>query len=938
MNYEANTTKERFVEIKKNPLLFCHLTDKTEYDVFGRPYTKTGWFSSDSTITLFISDDQLRGKKGDRKLFVIGDEIIKTGNKAEEKKSDKDTVYFNVNVFDPKNSTHWSYIFNDCFYNYKAGNDRHCHMSLFWELYTTEWSENIIASAFTQCSTDIQSVVANKINCSLFLFSIPKQNLLVTVLRNKIPSIHSKIIPDVEKVLKELCPSKDFSKWGFYEKIDYIINFGISNEEEKKVLHNLYKTSLNSFIHYKYWKETTGHKLYNYAILHDIYSYVNVHEQMDIIKRYLHDVRHKIVDFDEKIIKGFRDYKYQGCVDGRYFIERPGTNILMMSPMFSDAILTLYQTKGSRLQSFNGILDLAIKHSNSAYPNIDFGIKSYLPCCDGGLVPNHVFYGFIHFNVHYSLDESLLTEENLIATANYILKEYATPQTHWCCTCNNDKTLTEDEKKKCQKLYVAHRVTKDKEGQIVREWDEVVKCDYVQYKYYNPPRWKRKNRECDQYLSLCIPNIDKITDMFTFENVSITLLEAAIRLWSSKYKDIIYHNDKQPIEFAKNKFAQYVIKTYYRPKTIDIYPNKSLFYSSKKSLLGLWTNEDMPRVLSQNDCDIVAQKKESEYIYNKTFNTLKEMCSDGIISSDHITIPYDNNRFYNIKAYFHYREHTYDPQDEYAKTSMNYLKFLVPIYTYDNIRICTPKAAKERDKVSNLPFFWCRSGECFCNVLEKQTLSKEEDWKSYTLYHAAEIIGHKLIEETPDGNIANNVVANFAAELRQAERLYKRLVCRSCGHMIFSTRGSMLNGSRFFYCLNNECAQYKKEIYLSQCNTCKRGLIDSRDSQRCENNWVICPDCLSCCNDNLFQAIYNNHLRNGFVPKQIKDNLGKGHNNKNVFFCPKCGTQLDKIKIISQEIINGQPTNVEKTVIGCPTCNISYENNLKKYSDSQDVE
>ena len=75
-----------------------------------------------------------------------------------------------------------------------------------------------------------------------------------------------------------------------------------------------------------------------------------------------------------------------------------------------------------------------------------------------------------------------------------------------------------------------------------------------------------------------------------------------------------------------------------------------------------------------------------------------------------------------------------------------------------------------------------------------------------------------------------------------------------------------------------------------------------------------------------------------FVPKQIKDNLGKGHNNKNVFFCPKCGTQLDKIKIISQEIINGQPTNVEKTVIGCPTCNISYENNLKKYSDSQDVE
>ena len=121
-------------------------------------------------------------------------------------------------------------------------------------------------------------------------------------------------------------------------------------------------------------------------------------------------------------------------------------------------------------------------------------------------------------------------------------------------------------------------------------WDDVFYFEQVEQDYH----------------SLDEPDtFEKITGMFTFENVSITLLEAAIRLWSSKYKDIIYHNDKQPIEFAKNKFAQYVIKTYYRPKTIDIYPNKSLFYSSKKSLLGLWTNEDMPRVLSQtNDTSI----------------------------------------------------------------------------------------------------------------------------------------------------------------------------------------------------------------------------------------------------------------------------------------------------------------------------------------------
>lgn len=930
MNYEAHTTKQRYVEIKKNPLLFCHFTDKTEFDITGRPIKITGWFSCDSTITLFISENKLEGHIGDRQLFIIGDVIEKTGTAVEQKKTDEDIIYFNTVIFDPSNSTHWSYIFNDCFYNFSAGNYKHNNMSLVWALYTTQWSENIIENALSKCNSATLSFVANNINSCLFLFSIRKQNILVDVFKNKIPSIRSKIIPDVENVLKEMYAAKDFSNWGFYDKIDRIINFGTSNEEEKAVLHNLYKTSVNCFIHYKYWKETPGHKLYNYAILHDIYSYVNVLEQMDIIKRYLHDVRHKIVNFDEEIIQGFRSYKYPVCVDGRYFIERPGSNIMMMAPMFSDAILTLYNTKGERLQSFNGILDLAIKNSNSAYPNIDFGVKNFLPCCDGGLVPNSSFYGFIHFDVHYSLDETLLTKENLIATANYILNRYANQQMHWCCTYNNDKTLTDDERNKCQKLYVAHRVELNNEGQIVKRWDEEVKCDYVQYKYYNPPRWKKTTeRKKDQYLSLCIDNIEKITGMFTFENVSIPRLEANIRLWSTKFKDIIYHNDHQPEEFKENEFAQYVIRTYYRPKTIDIYSNKSMFYSSKKSLLGLWTKEDMQNALSINACDIIAQKKESEYIYNITFNKLKEMCPDGIISSDHITIPYDNNRLYNITVFFHYKRHQYDPQKEYASQQMNFLKFLVPIKIYDNIRICTPKVAKEKDKVSNLPFFWCRSAECFCNVLEKQTLDKEENWKSYTLYHAAEIIGYKLIDETPEGNIANDVVANFAAELRQAERLYKRLVCRSCGHMIFSTRGSILNGSRFFNCLNRKCAQYKNEIYLSQCNHCKKGLIDSRDSKRCPNNWVICPECLSCCNDGLFQAIYNNHLRNGFVPQQVKDNLEKGHNNKDIFFCPKCGTQLEKITIVSQDIRNGQATDVEKTV--CPTCNISYEENLKKY-------
>lgn len=927
MIFTASTTRERFQEVKKNPLMFCHFSSKTVWDK-GTYHTQKGWFSCDPTIDLFIPQEKMHGKDGEGKLLLIQGVKKKAGENVKYKKSDSNTIDLIVATFESSDPTHWNQIMNDCYYNYKAGNHRHCHMSLIWALYRLDWKEHDLANALSIYERDKQTVIADKIYNSLYLFSVSKQKCLVRLLENIIPSLQVKTMPEVEKVLIEMYPTKDFSNEGFYDKIDYIINFGNQEEQERDTLRKLYTTSTNIFIHYKYWKETTGHKLYNYAILMDIFSYVSAYEQMDIIKRYLHDVRKEIVEFDENVISGFRDYKYPGCVDGRYFIERPGFNILMMAPMFCDAIITLRQTKGERLQSFNGILDLAIKNANRTYPNIDFGIKNFLPYCDGGLIPNNMFYGFIHFDVIYSLDESLFTEENLTSTANYILNTYAEKIGYWCCTNNNDKRLTDTEKKRCKSLYAVHGIN-------MNDDDENVSCESVQYKYINPPRWKRTDCKNNKFLSLCIDDIDNTTDIFGFEKVSFLRLEAAIRKWASLRGNIVFHNDNLPDSFKSNVLAQYIIKTFFRPKTIDLYPNKSAFYSSKKSLLNLWSHEDMLNLTSEKQKDKLAQAKEAQSICNKTFNTLKEMCSDGFISSDHVTIPFDLDRLKSIKALFSYRNHQFDLQNNYDNTDTTHLKFLVPKKIYDNTRYCTPKAANERDKVSDLPFFWCRSEECFCNALEKQTLSKEDDWRKYTLYHVAEIIGHKLIIECENGNIAKDVMSNFAADIKHAEKLYNRLVCRSCGHMIFSTHGSILNASRFFACLNPQCAQYKKDIYLSNCNTCKRGLIDSRDSERCENGWVICPNCLSCCNDNLFRTLYNNHLKNGYIPARIKNNLGKGHNNNNLFFCPKCGHPLTYFETTKKEKRGDKYTSIKEIVMGCPSCKVSYEEQLHNYANSK---
>lgn len=928
MVLEASTIKERYEEMQKNPLFFCRYSSKTEFDT-GRPSVKHGWFSCDSTINFYYNNSKDQVEEDSRQLLFVGNQILKSGN-IDLRKQKKDLIFFEVEFFNPSTPKHWSLIFNDCFYNHKAGNYRHGAMVLVWALYTTQWDAILLNKVFTSFDKHIQHVIANNINNYLYVFSEIKQRALIEIIKNNIYDAQQKTLLDVENVLKEISPHQNFSNYGFFSKIDFIIDFG-KEEQQAQKLHELYSTSLSYFIHYKYWKEHVGHKLYNYSILLDIYSYVSTSEQMLIIKRYLHDVRMNVVTFDENIIKGFRDYKYQSYVDGRYFITSPGSNIMMTAPMFSDAILTLRETNGERLQTFNGILDLAVKNSNAAYPNIDFGVRNFLPYCDGGLIHNHYFLGFVRYDVKYSFEDSFLNEEKLNATVNYILRNYASIQWHWCCTEDNDKTLSDISH--CKKIYTAHKKIYNKEGELISEKSEDIKCEFLAYKKYVPNRWKRINSDKDKILSLCIDNLFQIDDMFSYENVSLTKLETAIRKWGSHYKELVFHNGILPTQFSKNDFAKYIIQNFYSPTHIIIYPNKEMFYSSKKSFLNLWQENEITPLGNDKSRAKFVQSKEGVSIFNMTFESLKEMCPDGIVGENCITIPYDFKRLQKIIAYFYHKPHLYDPSVGYSTTDYSRLEFLTKRNVY-NIKYCSPKLSKEKEKVLNISFFWCGSDECFCNVLETQTLGKQSDWRKYSLYHAAEIINHKLIKETPDGNIPSEVISNFSAELRQAERLYSRLQCRSCGHMIFSTHGSMLNGSRYFNCLNKQCIHYHEEIYLSQCNTCKSGLIDSRDSKKCPNNWVICPHCLACCNDNLFQSLYNKHLRNGFVPQKIKENLDQGHNNKDLFFCPVCGGPVGQFLQKKTVKENGQTVETEQKVIGCPNCELSFEENKNKYYES----
>ena len=929
MSYKASSTKERFDELQKNPLVFCKYGPVNVQDEKGFNHSTEAWSSCEPTINFLLYEKDLPHNEKKRRLFVVGKQIPSLG-KVDEKKEGQDIVDFEISEFDHNKVSDWILVFNDCFYNYRSGNYRHCHMTLFWALYMSEWSKDTLQQTLWALSSDVAKTACNYINNNIFAFSLNRQKVLIDILRGLNPEIQPDEIDVVESALKEIAPSTDFGDYGFYQKVDYILDFG-TQPEEREHLQKLYTTSLNGIIHFKYWMEHVGNKFFDYDYLEAIYSFVSSQRQLSIVKRYLHDVRIKLIDTDFLLIQKMRDVRYNKYVDIRYFITTPGDNIDLVAPMFCDALLTLKKSEGKKIQDFNGILDFAVSHSNKAYPRIDLGIRYFVPVCDGGLMHNPLFLGFIHYVLQYTFDNSKLTEEKLKQTIDYLINRYATLQYHDCCKADNNQELTADVLAKCKTVVKSYKIINEN-GQKKRVKSQS-SCSNILHEPIKPYIWKRTPGPSDAILGLFIENIES-KDYISTGDFNLERLKQSLIRFGSKYHTFSFVNGISPDYLIKSDVSHHIVLTYYSPSTMEIHPNRNMFYSGKKSLLGAWNH----KVISSNQkTEEIAQRAESPIVYTNTFESLKKMFPNAEVGKDFIKLPYDSVELSKIKAYFHYRHHVIDPEKGYNDTNIWNKEFLTP-RNIQGVFYCTPKVADSREKVSNLPFYWCRSDECFCNVLDEQTLEKQEDWTKYSLYHAAEIFGYKLIEVADNGNVPVETVANFASEVRQAEKFYARLICRSCGHMIFSTRGTILNGSRFYSCANSLCPQHKVEIYLSQCNNCKKGLIDSRDSKKCENGWVICPSCLACCNDNLFDILIERHRRNGRVPARLQESQGKGHNNKNIFFCPQCGSQLGDITVEETVMLDdGTEDVIIHTEFGCPKCSKSYEKELEKYRNSHKV-
>lgn len=626
---------------------------------------------------------------------------------------------------------------------------------------------------------------------------------------------------------------------------------------------------------------------------------VSEDQRLMIVKRYFHDIRNGYTLWDDCIVRQFKDNPYDNFIRYRYCIETPTDPVVLTVPLICDSLITLYNSKGQTFQTFDGILDFSMKRCDTVHPNVDFKLDRLIPLCNHGAVYNsNHFKGFIDYSVIRKLDDSLLTDERLNKCIKDWLDIYGTRMVYHICKFDDSKELSENIFNKCSK----NRRVLIYRGNRKEEIPFKLNCFLTK-----DDKWVVLSRDVKK---ICVFFKDQFQIQASQEKFIITLSMISL-------KKLRKYISKLPSKFTQLPKDEFLVTSYEKyEKTLDIYfvehfskmlrvrffPKKGAIVGIEFDVFGIWNNIKS-RFLGEGNPDPQSEiyKKaldqfmelEAAEVRKRTIHSLEKELNMKINDKQFFEVPYNPiilskilHRFYFIESF---KDDDKIVSNEFL-TSLRFSKHFKPFY-------CAPQLSEENNPAIDLPYFWCRGKECFRNNLYNQTLAEEQDWKKYSLYHLVEIIGFPKLHKTVGGYEPDSSLRQFIALTNKVKQKFNRLKCRSCGHMMFSYKNSVFNRYNYYACVNPTCSEVSKPVYLNFCYSCKKGLIDSRDTKRCPNGWYICPTCLSCCNDEQYERLAQRYIViNRSVPKWIESRRGHGHNDKGKYFCPKCGGLMIKGK------------------------------------------
>ena len=773
--------------------------------------------------------------------------------------------------FSPSSIEDWKKVFYSYTRRiYSNQNDNYSIIYLLWCLYNQELYETI----FEQALREIKSKALDLIHAILpkiaICLSISKQNGIKRVLS------HFGINYDIydPKTLHEAYNAQQgfkqtYDKLGLFEKIDFIFStvglpYYVTSMPIMPQGYNKKETykGNNILLSTKEWLEKSDYNFTDDRNLIIWFQFLSTDIQLNIIRRYFKAIYEGKAVFSSKFVQNLKsNEEYEIFAIFRHCISEPLAPIKLIVPLLCDCLLTLNETKGQNLQTYNGILDLAIRRCDINYPKVDFGLEKIFPTCNGGATCNPSFKGFAKISCTYKLKDSDLSDSNLWHLVNDIFGR-----------CKQVSFI--EENKQHAPNYICTVEEKSQYIELLNLFTDL-HFTYNAYSSYTHDIFK-KNILLDKFRNNIKTLGIKHEYGYTFDKLSTIYNMIIDRCFSkdfiqvSPYKDVFLNTD------------------------LNLY-NLNFQKADLKS-----TENEKKQITRENE------KREGQKVFQLVSLSLNKFPDGQKIPDGSYLFKYTPKLFATLVKEYYYRKGAKKDSCKFIQHNNN-MKFT---------RFCAPEYEPVQHFVTGLPYFWCRGNICFKNCLDKQAVDLCTSYKDYTLFHMSEIMGYSKLCHTPAGYEPNVTFRKFSALINRVYTIFKRLRCTECGSLMFPVKGTTFNLHNYYACNNQLCSLNKESTYLNYCyNYNCRGLIDSRDTKQCPNGWYICPSCLSCCDNELIEnCIKRYEITHKPIPLSLLNQRHNGHNDKNKFFCPQCGTEL----------IENRNANINADWI-CKTCGQTYK-------------
>lgn len=901
--------KEEYDKIKDYPLFFFY----KKHETVGYSFLPENNSIQGRILTIMPSANR-------NTILTYG----KYSNQYDDESSKQTIIELELSLFDFCNYNHVKALFLQYLQKASEPYNQFAFKEILWALYTEviniKTIENVISSFD---STAVQPLLWNALKNLMKFLSISRQRTIKDLLYRHgiIVDIYAPSI--LYNALKILYPQNiDFSKNGLFTLVN-ITTFAKGYFDYQPAKASANEINNNIILQIREWCNDSGYIIKDFNKIIPFFSLFSTKSQLTIIKRYFYAIWKNQLKFNPEVLEKIKEQCFSFNNIANHCALAPANPIEIKIPLICNSILTYITSQHTSLIGLNGVLDLAIKRCDPSCPAIDFSLWDILPFCSEGIVYNkYKFEGFLNYSVIYTFRDF-----SSISTLNSLLERILNILGNKLHT--NSQSESNDESAKTNKDNKSNlwRVRIDDSMKSFREFilqflelfvsiERIISNDgnksHSENDVFDDYSYQDKH---NNYLEYNV-KMKEIVDIHSFKNDLTNLFN---RYFGVK-KFTIGNNSKQKNlnsqhEFILSKASHYKLKSIFdilmEPCWLEFtirkgtYIGKDLFNNTDRN-----NNSSEIREFNNEKKDVKniyeARDLEHKFIEENIKELLQSQLGvkhneDGIFK-----IPYDAKILLLIKSQFYISDIVKKSNNAQNDT----LAFLSKV---PSGAICAPRYEKEINKITQMPYCWCRCRECFRTSVKR---TSDTCWEKYTILNFLEILGFSQIVDNNGFLTISDNIRRFISVIYNAKSIFSHAMCRECRHVLFPKGVGTYGDFHYFQCKLPQCKAYNTTVYITRCYSCKKGIIDSRDSKACPNGLTICPECLSCCSDSMFENQTKKYInRKVPIPTWLTKKLGKGHNDKNQYFCPKCGRLTEAVE-----------NKYDKSIVyRCNNCNITYK-------------